>query len=132
MEATLAPAVENSEIWKDRAALLAVIAHPVRLKILEALCQRPRCVKDINSELPLGQAQVSQHMAALRKAELVASHPCGTYRCYYIVRPTLVKKLIPLLREDHPVKKSDCKQILREAKRARAQALKEGAGEGAG
>ena len=91
MEATLAPVEEIQDVWKNRAAMLAVMAHPVRLKILEALCERPRCVKDINAELPLAQAQVSQHMAALRKADLVASHPCGTYRCYYIVRPSLVK-----------------------------------------
>ena len=125
MEATLAPVEEMQDVWKGRAALLAVMAHPVRLKILEALCERPRCVKDINADLPLAQAQVSQHMAALRKAELVASHPCGTYRCYYIVRPTLVKKLIPLLKKEHPVRECDCSQILREAKRGRDRAAAE-------
>ena len=123
MEAILTSVAEKREVWEDRAALLAVMAHPVRLKILSALCERPRCVKDINSELPLAQAQVSQHMAALRKADLVASHPCGTYRCYYIVRPTLVRKLIPLLEKEHPVRESDCKQILREAKRGREEAV---------
>jgi len=125
MEATIAPMSEATDVWKERAALLAVMAHRARLKILEALCERPRCVKDINSELPLTQSQVSQHMAALRKADLVASHPCGTYRCYYIVRPTLVKKLIPLLHNDHPVNVCDCRQILREAKRGRDRAAME-------
>ncbi len=117
MGVTPAPGVGLQDIWKDRAALLAVMAHPVRLSILEALCERPRCVKDINTVVPLAQAQLSQHMAALRKAELVASHACGTLRCYYILRPTLVKKLIPLLRCEHPAQQRDCRAIIRAAKR---------------
>lgn len=119
MEATSTPSVGSQDIWKDRAALLAVMAHPVRLSILEALCERPHCVKDINAIVPLAQAQLSQHMAALRKAELVASHACGALRCYYILRPTLVKKLISLLRREHPVQQRDCRGIIRAAKRGR-------------
>ena len=111
------------DTWKDRASLLTVIAHPVRLAILEALCEKPRCVKDINAVVPLAQAQLSQHMAALRKAELVASHACGTLRCYYILRPTLVKKLIPLLCREHPVQSRDCDAVMRAAKRGKKASL---------
>ena len=122
-----APALKNGsqEVWKDRAALLSLMAHPARLAILEALCERPRCVKDINTVVPLAQAQLSQHMAALRKADLVASHACGTLRCYYILRPTLLKKLIPLLRQEHPVQQRDCRAILLAAKRGREKAAAE-------
>jgi len=35
-------------IWKTRAELLRVLAHPVRLMILEALSEGPLCVKDLN------------------------------------------------------------------------------------
>jgi ArsR family transcriptional regulator len=122
METASVPTEELHDIWKDRAALLSVMAHPVRLSILEALCERPRCVKDINAMVPLSQALLSQHMAALRKAELVASHACGTLRCYYILRPTLVKKLIPLLRREHPPQQRDCRGIIRAAKRGRQKA----------
>ncbi len=117
MKATLN--AQLPDLWNDRAQLLSVIAHPVRLSILEALCARPRCVKDINSVVPLAQAQLSQHMAALRKAELVACHACGTTRCYYIVRPTLVKKLIPLMRQEHPVQERDHDAVIRAARRGR-------------
>ncbi len=120
MKAT--PCAQVSDVWNDRAALLAVIAHPVRLSILEALCRRPRCVKDINTVVPLAQAQLSQHMAALRKAELVACHACGTTRCYYVLRPTLLRKLIPLLRQEHPVQERDCEAVIRAARRGRRTA----------
>ena len=122
-----APAAKSGakDVWKDRAALLSLMAHPARLAILEALCERPRCVKDINTVVPLAQAQLSQHMAALRKADLVASHACGTLRCYYILRPTLVKKLIPLLRQEHTAQQRDCRTVLLAAKRGREKAMQQ-------
>jgi len=109
--------------WQDRARLLRVLAHPARLAILELLCERPRCVKEINSLIPLAQAHLSQHMAALRKADLVASHACGTLRCYYILQPTLLRKLIPLLRQQHAVRKRDCDSIMQQARQGRSTSL---------
>jgi hypothetical protein len=38
-------------------------------------------------------------------------------RCYYILQPTLVRKIIPLLRQQHPVRERDCRSIMREARR---------------
>lgn len=87
--------------WTERAQLLRVMAHPVRLMILEALAERSRCVKDLNSLVPIVQAQLSQHMAALRKAELVDCHAKGALRCYYLLRPKLVRGMVRLLREEH-------------------------------
>ena len=85
----------------------------------------PRRQRQCKQLLDGTQAQLSQHMAALRKADLVASHACGTLRCYYIMRPTLVKKLIPLLRQDHPVEQRDATAVLRAAKRGRRVALQQ-------
>ena len=58
--------------WKDRARLLAAMAHPVRLVILEALCERPRCVKDVNALVPLAQAHLSQRTPHLRQGAQTA------------------------------------------------------------
>ena len=96
--------VQTDTDWDNRARLLRVMAHPVRLMILGALCKRPQCVKDINLLVPIVQPHLSQHMAALRKAGLIDCHVCGPLRCYYIVRPTLVKKMLRLLSEDHPIR----------------------------
>ena len=104
--------------WDDRARLLRVMAHPVRLMILRALCERPQCVKDINSLVPIVQPHLSQHMAALRKAGLIDCHVCGSLRCYYVVRPTLVKKLLRLLSEDHPVRLRSRASVVRASRRA--------------
>jgi len=102
--------------WEEIASLLRAIAHPVRLTILERLCERPHCVKHLNSLIEISQPQLSQHIAALRGANLVASHACGPVRCYYIVRPTLVGALIRLLRQEHPVRDRDCEAVVEESR----------------
>ncbi len=109
------PDIITENIWEDRARLLRAMAHPVRLTILEMLYERPRCVKHINSLIHIAQPQLSQHMAALRKENLVACHACGPVRCYYILQPTLVSKMIELLRQEHEVKERDCRSVVKEA-----------------
>lgn len=114
----------SKALWPDRAKLLRVMAHEMRLMILDALADHSQCVKELNSLVPIPQVYLSQHMAALRKAKLVDRHSMGTMRCYYLLRPALVKRLIRLLREDHPVHFRDKESVAREAKRgAKAKKL---------
>ena len=106
---------DSQSRWQFWAQLLRAVAHPVRLQILESLSQGPLCVNDVNALVPVSQPQLSQHMAALRKLEIVACHTNGPLRCYYISRPTLVRKLIRLCEEEHPVVKKDRDTVVREA-----------------
>ena len=119
MTTKLASKDDSVSIWDDRAKLLRAMSHPVRLLILEALCEGPRCVLDINTLVDISQPHLSQHIGALRKADLVACHTNGPLRCYYVVRPSLIRKLIPLLRQDHPIRERKRENVVREAKRAR-------------
>jgi DNA-binding transcriptional ArsR family regulator len=104
--------IAAASLWTERARLLGVMAHPVRLAILEILCEKPRCVKHINALVPLAQSHLSQHLGALRKANLVASLACGALRCYYVLQPTLVKRLVWLLRQQHPLQRRDCASMV--------------------
>ena len=114
---------EGSEsVWDNRAKLLRAMSHPVRLLILEALCQGPRCVLDINTLVDISQPHLSQHIAALRKADLIACHTNGPLRCYYVVRPTLIRELIPLLRQDHPLREREREAVVHEAQKSRKAA----------
>ena len=110
---------QTDAFWNDRARLLRVMAHPVRLMILDALREQPQCVKDINSLIPIVQPQLSQHMAALRKAGLIDCHISGSLRCYYVVRPTLVKKMLQLLSGDHPIRPRSRDVVMRASRRAK-------------
>jgi ArsR family transcriptional regulator, arsenate/arsenite/antimonite-responsive transcriptional repressor len=106
-------------VWEQRARLLRIIAHPVRLKILESLCQGPRCVTDINALIEIPQPHLSQHIAALREARLIDRYVNGSLRCYYILKPTLVNKLISLISGDHTERERDREIVIREAQRKR-------------
>ena len=108
--------------WEDQAELLRVMAHPVRLMVLEALSEGAQCVKDLNELVHVVQPSLSQHMAALRQMKLVDCHSNGTLRCYYLLRPTLVKKLISLLQQDHLLRFQESRYVTRQAQRHRKAA----------
>jgi len=115
--------ITNSEpdlgAWEERARLLRTMAHPVRLTILESLCEGPQCVADINALIAIPQPHLSQHIAALRKARLIACHVNGSLRCYYILKPTLVKQLVRLVSTEHAERQRDRRTVIQEAQRRR-------------
>jgi len=109
---------EILKFWNEQSKLLKLISHPIRLMILELLCDNVKCVKDINALVPIPQPNLSQHIAALRESELIASYSKGALRCYYCKKPTLVKKLVKLLRQEHPIVSRDRRSVLKEANRS--------------
>jgi ArsR family transcriptional regulator len=119
-----APSKRQRAHWNEHARLLRVIAHPIRLMILEALSKSSRCVKDLNGLAPVSQPHLSQHMAALRRAKVVQCYSSGTLRCYYILQPTLVQKLLSLLSIQHPVLPRERRQVVREATQRTSAAKK--------
>jgi ArsR family transcriptional regulator, zinc-responsive transcriptional repressor len=71
------------------AALLAALAHPVRLRIVCGLLEGGCCVSPIVDGLGLPQALVSRHLAILREAGVVAVAPEGRRRVYRVVHPAV-------------------------------------------
>jgi ArsR family transcriptional regulator len=89
------------------AETLKAFAHPTRLMILQELADGTRCVTDMEELVPARQANISQHLAVLRNARLVAFAQDGALRCYYLARPKLVRDLLRLMaRDEAPVKRS--------------------------
>lgn len=65
------------------ATQIRALAHPVRLKILQALAERRTCVcGEIVNLLPLAQSTVSQHIKVLADAGLVKGTISGPRSCY--------------------------------------------------
>lgn len=71
-------------ILNMKSNLFKAIAHPSRVQILEYLSSGERCVCDIISELGLEQSNVSQHLAVLRRENLVMSRKQGLQVMYLI------------------------------------------------
>ena len=60
-----------AESADEAAALLKAMSNPNRLMILCSLLDNELSVSELNALIPLSQSSLSQHLAALRKAELV-------------------------------------------------------------
>jgi len=101
--------------WRESADLLRLLGHPVRLSLLEELAKAPKCVTDIQDLLEVRQANVSQHLSVLRQAKIVDYHEDGNQRCYYILRPGLVRDLMRFIQREHPIKPQTAAQIRRAA-----------------
>lgn len=68
---------------------LAVLADPTRRAVLERLRGGPASVAEIARSLPVSRPAVSQHLKALKDANLVRDEPRGTARIYRIHAPGL-------------------------------------------
>jgi DNA-binding transcriptional ArsR family regulator len=66
------------------AKALDVLADPTRRAVFESLRAGPRTVGEIAAGLPVTRPAVSQHLKALKQADLVRDEPRGTARLYRI------------------------------------------------
>ncbi len=64
-------------------ALLA-LGDPTRRRVFEQLRRGPRSVGKIAADMPVSRPAVSQHLAVLKRAGLVADRAEGARRVYYI------------------------------------------------
>lgn len=66
--------------------LLATVAEPTRLRILNCLAAAPLFVSDLQAVLDLPQPTVSRHLQVLRRAELVRDTPIAQFVLYRLRR----------------------------------------------
>lgn len=71
------------------ANVLVALADPTRRAVFERLRAGPRSVRDIAAGLPVSRPAVSQHLKALKEADLVRDEARGTARLYRIHAPGL-------------------------------------------
>jgi DNA-binding transcriptional ArsR family regulator len=81
------------EISEQIAAPLEAIASPQRIAILLAIGQGEACVCHLESALGWRQAYISQHLMALRKADILEDRRAGRY-VYYRLKKTAYVDLI--------------------------------------
>jgi ArsR family transcriptional regulator len=99
---------------REKAEYLKILGHPTRLSILDELLSGAKCVTDIKDLLDIPQTNVSQHLNSLRREKIVDYYEDGKLRCYYILRPKLVKNLFKFIDGDYPIVERSPKSIRRE------------------
>jgi len=72
MDTTNLPIEQLEANAANAAALLKALSNESRLLILCNLVSGEKCVGDLNNRIPLSQSALSQHLARLRKDELVS------------------------------------------------------------
>ena len=114
----MTPVSDNLQTFK--AEFFRALAHPVRVRILEALIRGERTVGELQRELDLEQSLVSQQLGILRAKNVVAPRKHGT-SVYYTLRDPLLGELLDVARRifnNHLVGTQDLlRQLQREKKR---------------
>ncbi len=67
-----------------KADLFKTLAHPARIRLLDALREGEKTVAELQQVLELGQSAVSQHLAALRGKGIVVARREGLFVRYSV------------------------------------------------
>jgi len=94
-------AVQNRVDYEERAALLKVLANPVRLRLVHSLltrgCHNVSCME---REIGMSQSCVSQHLQKLRLAGVVSADRLGNEVYYRVTSPEVAKLAAALFGEE--------------------------------
>ena len=77
---------QNAEgrVFTLAAELFAVLATPIRLQILSAVCEQEKSVNELLLEIDTTQHNLSQHLAVLFKTGVLAKRKEGTQVIYRV------------------------------------------------
>ena len=78
------PLDESDEVFASAAELFRLLATPIRLKIISALCGQEKNVSQLLMEIETTQPNMSQHLAALHRAGVLSRRRDATQIYYRI------------------------------------------------
>jgi DNA-binding transcriptional ArsR family regulator len=113
---TLSDPVSSGELQTFKARFFKALAHPSRIRILEILVHGGRTVYELQEDLTLEQATVSQQLAVLRNQGIVNAEKEGL-SVRYSVRDPLVGELLEVARRIFNNHLVSTRELLRELQR---------------
>lgn len=81
------------DTYRQQAALLKAIAHPVRLQIVDMIRSEPECVCHLSAALGKTQPYISQQLAILRNARVIVDEREGPNIFYRLADDNLVRQV---------------------------------------
>ncbi len=85
-------------IYELQAEISKTLAHPIRLAILHTLKDGERTVNDLTETLGASQSNISQHLALMRKAQIVQTRKAGA-TVYYRLSSPKISQACDMVRE---------------------------------
>ena len=82
--ATTANVDLQTQVFEQAAALFAMLATPIRLRVLSALCVQEKSVNELLLEIDTTQPNLSQHLAVLHRSGILAKRKEGTQVIYRV------------------------------------------------
>jgi len=82
----------EDRVFESAAELFSVLATPIRLKIISAVCQQERNVSELLAMIATTQPNMSQHLATLYRSGVLARRREGT-QIYYRLQSERVATL---------------------------------------
>ena len=64
--------------------ILKAMGHPIRLKIVKFLLDKPHCVCELKENLDFSQPNLSQHLKILKEAGIIASEKVEVQTHYHV------------------------------------------------
>ncbi len=83
-QAAITAEEESDEVFSSAAELFKLLATPIRLKIISALCSREKNVSQLLHEIDTTQPNMSQHLSTLYRAGVLARRRDATQIYYRI------------------------------------------------
>lgn len=81
----------DESFYEIKARVIAVLANPKRLQIVEILGKSEHTVTELAEELEIAQATTSQHLAVMRKTGVVETRKEGNFVYYRLADPKIAE-----------------------------------------
>ena len=92
------PSKADRLVYQRQSQICKAFANPVRIQILDLLGQRPRYISELLEELGISKPNLSQHLAILRNAGVVATSRVGKQLSCTLAMPE-IKNACELIRD---------------------------------
>ncbi len=76
------PELDQDRVFESVAELFSILATPVRLKIISAVCQQEKNVTELLELIDTTQPNMSQHLGTLYRSGILAKRREGTQIFY--------------------------------------------------
>jgi ArsR family transcriptional regulator len=85
--------IVTTPLYQLKAEFFKTLGHPARIRVLELLSQREHAVGEMLSQVGIEAANLSQHLAVLRRAGLVTTRKEGSSVIYSLTTPEVAELL---------------------------------------
>ena len=82
---------ETKKLYEMKAEVLAALAHPIRLRIVEVLRDGEQCVCDIAEHVAAERSNVSRHLAVMLRAGILDHRKDGLRMMYRLRCPCVLE-----------------------------------------